>query len=80
MEHSPTVLHRGRARADELENNLVELAKERGRTKPTAEERDHMIAVAAYYISQRRSMEPGHELEDWLEAEAQIDAALAGME
>ena len=80
MEHSPTVLHRGRAKGDERVNSLAELAKERGSAKPTAKERNQMIAVAAYYISQRRSMEPGHELEDWLEAEEQIDADLAGME
>ncbi len=31
-----------------------------------------MIAEAAYYRAQRRGFAPGHELEDWLEAEAQI--------
>lgn len=35
-----------------------------------------MIATAAYYIAERRSFAPGHELEDWLEAEKQIKAAL----
>ncbi|MFN0316677.1 MAG: DUF2934 domain-containing protein [Burkholderiales bacterium] len=46
--------------------------------RPTAEERSQMIAVAAYYLSQRRGMEPGHDLEDWLEAETQINSELAG--
>jgi hypothetical protein len=32
-----------------------------------------MIAEAAYYNAERRGFEPGHELEDWLEAEARID-------
>ncbi len=31
------------------------------------------IAAAAYYCAERRGFEPGHELEDWLEAEARID-------
>jgi len=33
-----------------------------------------MIAVAAYYRAERRNFEPGHELEDWLDAEAEIRA------
>jgi len=32
-----------------------------------------MIAEAAYYCAEKRGFEPGHELEDWLEAEARID-------
>lgn len=31
-----------------------------------------MVAEAAYYIAQSRSFAPGHELEDWLQAEQQI--------
>ncbi len=38
--------------------------------------RDEMIAVAAYYRAQSRSFEPGHELEDWLAAESEIDSQL----
>ena len=32
-------------------------------------DRDAKIAELAYYKAERRSFEPGHELEDWLEAE-----------
>lgn len=38
--------------------------------------RDQMVAEAAYYRAQRRGFEPGHELEDWLASEADIDAYL----
>jgi len=31
-----------------------------------------MIEEAAYYLAEKRGFEPGHELEDWLQAEAQI--------
>lgn len=31
-----------------------------------------MIAEAAYYLAEQRGFEPGHELEDWLQAEAQV--------
>ena len=43
----------------------------------TNAERASMIAEAAYYLAQQRGFEAGHELEDWLLAEGQIDAALA---
>lgn len=33
-----------------------------------------MIAEAAYYRAEKRGFEPGKELEDWLEAEKEIDA------
>jgi hypothetical protein len=40
------------------------------------EERDAMIADAAWFRAERRGFAPGHELEDWLAAEQQIDAIL----
>jgi hypothetical protein len=36
-----------------------------------------MIAEAAYYRAERRAFAPGHEIEDWLQAEREIDAELA---
>ncbi|HUO44379.1 MAG TPA: DUF2934 domain-containing protein [Burkholderiales bacterium] len=30
------------------------------------------IAEAAYFIAERRGFEPGHEIEDWLLAEAEV--------
>jgi hypothetical protein len=35
-----------------------------------------MIAEAAYYCAEKRGFVPGCELEDWLEAEAQMEALL----
>ncbi|MFN3565146.1 MAG: DUF2934 domain-containing protein [Burkholderiaceae bacterium] len=64
-------------------------AKRRVRAAPTAraattaqraaigaDERRAMIARAAYYRAERRGFAPGGELQDWLEAEAEIDRAL----
>lgn len=31
-----------------------------------------MVAEAAYFRAERRGFEPGHELEDWLAAEAEV--------
>ena len=43
-----------------------------------AETRRQMIEEAAYYIAQRRGFETGHELEDWLDAERDVDARIYG--
>lgn len=36
------------------------------------EEVSQRIATTAYFLAASRNFEPGHELEDWLEAERQI--------
>jgi hypothetical protein len=40
--------------------------------------RRQLIAEAAYYHAARRGFEPGGEVEDWLAAEAEVDARLCG--
>lgn len=47
---------------------------------PRAASREALIAERAYYRAERRGFEPGHELEDWLEAEAEVDVILARFE
>ncbi|HMM53441.1 MAG TPA: DUF2934 domain-containing protein [Candidatus Desulfobacillus sp.] len=42
----------------------------------TAEERQRLIAEAAYFKAERRGFACGGELADWIEAEAEIDALL----
>jgi hypothetical protein len=37
------------------------------------EERQRLIAVAAYYRAEHRAFAPGCELDDWVEAEAEIE-------
>jgi hypothetical protein len=44
---------------------------------PSAEQRRLLIAKAAYFRAERRGFRPGHELEDWLAAEAEVDQQLA---
>jgi hypothetical protein len=39
-------------------------------------ERYQLIAVAAYYLAERRGYQPGHELDDWLAAEREIEGAI----
>jgi hypothetical protein len=41
------------------------------------EDRQSLVAKAAYFRAERRRFQPGHELEDWLAAEAEVDRRLA---
>jgi hypothetical protein len=41
------------------------------------EERRNMIARAAYFLAERRNFAPGHEQEDWVAAEAEVNRELA---
>jgi len=76
VESSRLVLHRGREMSDELEEETQEARAESATAAPTARQREQMIAVAAYYRAQERNFDPGHDLEDWLEAEAEVNAQL----
>ena len=42
------------------------------------ERRAALIAEAAYFRAEKRGFEPGHDTEDWLAAEAEVDAHLLG--
>jgi hypothetical protein len=44
----------------------------------SGDELNAMISRAAYLRAQARGFEPGHEVEDWLTAEAEIRAAMSG--
>ena len=40
------------------------------------EERHQLIAQTAYLIAEQRGFAPGHELDDWLRAEAEVESRL----
>jgi hypothetical protein len=42
------------------------------------EDRQASIALAAYFRSESRGFAPGHEIEDWLAAEEEVDQRLLG--
>jgi hypothetical protein len=46
------------------------------RVQLTPEARRALIAETAYLRAERRGFEPGHETEDWLAAETEVDALL----
>lgn len=46
--------------------------------EPMSEAQRHeLIAEAAYYLAEARHFEPGHEQEDWVAAEAQLESLSA---
>jgi hypothetical protein len=45
----------------------------------TPEERHEMVAVAAYYLAEKRGFPGGGALDDWITAERQIDAMIERM-
>jgi Protein of unknown function (DUF2934) len=47
-----------------------------GATQVEPELRHEMIATAAYFIAEQRGFVPGHEQQDWYQAEAAIDKQL----
>ncbi len=49
-----------------------------GREQITKQVRETMIREAAYFRAEHRSFAPGNELEDWFDAEREIDAVLTG--
>ena len=51
-------------------------AKVKKRGSVTSEERTRLIAEAAYFKAAQRGFAKGGELDDWIEAEAEIDALL----
>jgi hypothetical protein len=49
------------------------------RIEVSPEERHDMIAIAAYFLAERRGFMPGHEVQDWCEACLAIDRMLRSM-
>ncbi|HKE95658.1 MAG TPA: DUF2934 domain-containing protein [Povalibacter sp.] len=45
---------------------------------PVSATLDERIATTAYFLAAERNFSPGHELDDWLEAERQVRNQLSG--
>ena len=43
---------------------------------PSGQERDAMVRIAAFFRAEQRGFAPGNEWEDWLAAEAEVDALI----
>jgi hypothetical protein len=61
----------------EVGNDDVEITKSnlQERELPSlSDNREARIAERAYWRAERRGFAPGHELEDWLDAEREVDS------
>lgn len=58
----------------------MKVAEKSEQTSPddTTDQRMQRIAATAYFRAEQRGFAPGHEMEDWLAAEAEVDGAAAG--
>jgi Protein of unknown function (DUF2934) len=48
------------------------------RVETSSEDTRRRIAEAAYFRAKQRNFEPGHELEDWVEAESEVMGRING--
>ena len=71
---APLETWRSRRAADEAVRSAPGSAR-RFSWPSLAEQREQRIREAAYLRAERRGFEPGHELEDWLDAEQEVDRA-----
>lgn len=53
--------------------------KKKQRTQPPIGVRQRMIAEAAYMRAESRNFQGGDPVQDWLEAEKQVDSVLQGL-
>jgi hypothetical protein len=51
-----------------------------GTTSIDPELRRQMVADEAYFLAEKRGFEPGHDVDDWLAAEAIVDSRLEQMQ
>jgi hypothetical protein len=42
-------------------------------TEPSKEEHQRWSATAAYHCAEKRGFSPGYEVQDWLDAEAEVN-------
>jgi hypothetical protein len=57
---------------------VTELQVSAATLNPAPEDMGAMVATAAYYLAAARNFSPGHELDDWLEAERAVRTQLYG--
>lgn len=68
------------AKAKSVAAAAVPRAKARKAPSISPEQRRNYVEIAAYYIAERRGFAPGDTVQDWMEAEAEIERLIqAGM-
>ncbi len=60
--------------AEKRTKSLIPVIGKESKSGSNDEDRDYHIALRAYYKAEARDYEPGHEIQDWLDAEAEVRA------
>lgn len=68
------VLVKSTAKKQKLSSKAAPEVVKEGDYAPGEDERLNSIATAAYYKAEARGFVPGMEMDDWLDAETEIDA------
>lgn len=58
---------------EKTKSTIPVMGKE-SKKKLNGEDKEALIALRAYYKAESRGYEPGHEIQDWLDAEAEVMA------
>jgi len=74
MQAQPTETVRGRAMATTIPAQLEPVDAAAAAQADPGDQRDQCIRRAAYALFEARGCVYGHELEDWLKAEAEVEA------
>jgi hypothetical protein len=69
---APSAKSKGARPANTIERNTIRAVEEAAVVGCGRELRHAMTSEAAYYLAERRGFAPGHELEDWVAAEGEI--------
>jgi Protein of unknown function (DUF2934) len=76
---NPTPSNRARNAGKIMRHKAATVTKASAAPRSLTEaQRRATIAEAAYYMAEQRGFESGHELDDWLLAESQLEAAIRG--
>lgn len=76
MRRMSTGLRAPTGRRKTASSGTPETAPPANEVRVDPETRRAMVAQAAYFRAERRAFAPGHELDDWLEAEREVASML----
>jgi hypothetical protein len=70
-----TNYNESKAESELISHSLAKI-EDKTSEPPSTDPRRELIAVTAYYLAEKRGFESGHDLEDWMSAEAIVSADL----
>ena len=69
-------MRRGKGKTKAAEAYAITSARRTGRRTLSPDDRRELVRQTAYFLSERHGFDPSRDIENWLEAEQQVDAGL----